>query len=159
MNSYGSLLRWHHLDHLPGCIFQSPGSLRYALADKHEGQWQHDQDPDDHHDPLHHIGPDNRVKSPVGCVDDHGDAKGQQADQVARIDPFHEPYSLDPAVNGRAGILENTDFQHQRLEDQAARLELRNQVKGHEKDNQGDGDQSKGRAAKTISQDVWHRDR
>ena len=75
------------------------------------------------------------MKATVSRVDNHGDAKCQQANQVACINPFEKADPPDPTADGCTRILKNRNIQNQRLEDQATRLELGDQVENHKKNN------------------------
>ena len=57
-------------------------SLHRSVPRLANGQRQHDEDPHNHHDALHDIGPDHGVKTSVGGVDDDRYAKHQQAEYV-----------------------------------------------------------------------------
>jgi hypothetical protein len=67
-------------------------------ADLREGQRQHDQHPQEHHEPLEHVGPHDGPKAAVGCVEDHRAGERQQAQQIARLHAAEKPGAFDPAA-------------------------------------------------------------
>ena len=139
-------------------MLQRPDPLRRLLTNEVERQGQHDDDPADHDDALHDIGPDHGLEAAVGRIGDHGETEAQQAEQVGGIHAFKEgePAERGPQVIG--GRLENRDAIQERLQHQAAGLELGDEIKGHEEDDQRNGQQPEARAPEAVPDHVGDRD-
>ena len=116
-----------------------------------DGQRKHDHNTDNHHDSLHHVGPDDRVETTVGGVQNHCHTEDDQTNQIL-IALGTE--NMGPVRQTGGERRERVDRPEQSLENCAATLELCNQVERHEEHNQGDCHQPEGNAAEAVSQNV-----
>ena len=127
---------------------------RIQAAHGNQSQREHDDHARHHDHALHHVGPHYRMKATVGGVEDHGHGESQQAEQVGRVDPLGQAQSLGYFGDAQHRAAEERDVQEEGLEDQAARLELGDQIHRHEEDDHDGAQQSESRALEPVAKDV-----